>query len=696
MVQTHPIEGMSCASCARSVERALSAVPGVRSARVDAATAQAQVDAPSVAVQVLAKAVAAAGYRLVEQAPAAIAPASSGAGPLWPVLLGLLATMPLLLPMFGVPVHLDWRLQAALATAVVFGTGWGFLQRAAAQACRGQTSMDTLIALGAVLALALGVWEAVRGTPHPPFEIAASLIAALRLGRWIEARARHRAIGSITDLLRLAPAEATVLGVDGTERTVPVSSLTIDDRIRVRPGGTIPVDGQVIDGTAEVQEAALTGEPLPVHHVVGDRVLAGGLVHGGSLVVRVEAAGDATWLAQLAAQVSTAIAARPPMQERADRIAAVFVPAILSLALVTGACWWWLGGDAEHAARTALTVLVIACPCALGLATPVAMAAGLGAAARLGVVVRDQRDLEALGRCTDLVLDKTGTLTQGRPRIVAVRTLAEVDMTEALALAAALERGSEHPLARALRDADTGLAVGDWRAQPGLGVEGVVEAQRLRLGSLAWTGVVDAVFSAAHPDAALIALTRNDAPLAIFALADAPHPEAAAVLTEAAAAGLRLHLLSGDRPEAVARFAADLPLASAFGGVDPAGKMSRVRALQDEGRVVAFVGDGVNDTAALAAADAGISLPGLDAIAVAAGLNLRRTGLRQLLDLHRLARRLRAVVRQNLAWAFGYNLILIPLAALGQLDRLGGPVLAGAAMALSSLTVVLNAMRLRR
>lgn len=693
-LQSYPVEGMTCAACARRVERALTAVPGVRSARVDAAIEQAQVDAPEVPTTTLAAAVEAAGYHLIITAAGSTAPAQTPE-PLWPVVVALAATLPLMLPMLGIPLHLPWPVQAALAAGVVFGFGGGFLRRAATLALRGETSMDTLIALGAVLGLGLGVWEAVRGSPHPPFEISASLVAFLRLGRWIEAKARHRATGSVRDLLTHAPTQAERVNADGSAETVAVSVLAPGDRVRIRPGSAVPVDGTIIDGAADVEESVITGEPLPVARSIGGKLLAGSVVHGGSVIVQVSAAGAGTWLADLAAQVSAATASRPPAQVLADRISAVFVPAILAVAAATFV-GWWLQGDAGHAARIAITVLVVACPCALGLATPVAMAVALGSAARQGVLVRDQRALDQLGRVTDLVLDKTGTLTQGRPMVTEVRTLADLDESRLRAIAAALERGSEHPLARALRSDDRGLAVADWRAVPAGGVEGTIDSQRYRLGSLTWTGIADAQVPA---DATAIGLTRDGQAVGLMLLTDPVRPETSAVLAEAGQRGLRLHLLSGDRPAAVARFAANLPLAAGLasfaGGVDPAGKAARIRALQAEGRVVAFAGDGINDATALATADAGISLPGLDATAAAAGLNLRREGLRPLLDLHDLARRLRRIIAQNLAWAFGYNAVLVPIAALGWLDHLGGPVVAGAAMALSSLTVVLNALRLR-
>ncbi len=690
-VQRFPVTGMTCAACARRVERALVAVPGVRSARVDALLEQAQVEAPGVAPATLAAAVAAAGYALILSPPPTHAPSLDA--PFWPIGLGMLATAPLLAPMLGLPLHLDWRVQGVVAVLVVVGLGQGFIRRAAVQARHGSTSMDTLIALGALMGLALGLMDGLRGQPHSPFEISASLVVFLRFGRWLEAHARHRALGSIADLLTLAPDQAERIAADGTTTLVAVATLVPGDRVRIRPGNAIPADGVVSAGASEVFEALITGEPLPVARTVGDRVLAGAVVYGGSLDVTVSSVGAQTWLAELARQVTTAIGARPPAQELADRISAVFVPVILVLAILTGVAWGVLGHDWMVATRIAITVLVVACPCALGLATPVAMAVALGTAARHGVVVSDQRALDALGRATDLVLDKTGTLTRGHPQVQAVLVLGDLDEPRLRAIAAALEATSEHPVAKALRSSGSTLPVTGWRAQAGGGVVGTIDGVEYRLGSLAWTGLSGV---SVPDDAIAVGLVRGSTPLAVFLLADALRPEAAGLLATAAGDGLTLHLLSGDRQTAVTHMAMGLPFATATGGLDPAAKAAWIRAQQAQGRVVAFAGDGVNDAVALAVADAGISLPGLSATAAAAGLNLRREGLQPLFDLRRQAQRLRAVVRQNLAWAFGYNLVLVPLAACGVLDRVGGPVLAGAAMALSSLCVVVNALRLRR
>jgi len=422
----------------------------------------------------------------------------------------------------------------------------------------------------------------------------------------------------------------------------------------------------------------------------GDAIIAGAMVHGGALVLEAGSTGRDTWLARLATQVAQAQGSRAPAQALADRVSAVFVPAVLLLAAMTLAGWWWHAGSLALAWRPAVTLLVIACPCALGLATPVASAAALGTAARQGLLVRDATAMEALARATDLAFDKTGTLTRGRP----VLTRVEGD-PDTLRLAASLERDSEHPVARGIREAAEGLVlagVEGFRALPGQGVEGTVAGRKLRLGNPGFLGIP---FTA---DAAglTVGLAEGDRLLGTLVLADALREDAAATVTELRRQGLTLHLLSGDRPEAARALGQALGVADAQGGCRPGDKREAIRALQAGGAVVAFVGDGVNDGPALAQADAGISLPGLEAAQAAAPLNLLREGLVPLLRARRLALRTRTVIRQNLAWAFGYNLVLVPLAAFNLLDRIGGPMLAGAAMGLSSLTVVLNALRLRR
>lgn len=686
-IRTFPVEGMTCASCVRRVEKTLKKVPGVTDASVNLALNEATVTYEGTNPTVMAEALKGQGYLLRMEGEA---PVDEAARLGWRALAAGLLTTPLLLGMIPGAPHLDWRLQAALSGLATFGAGAGFFIRAARQARSLESSMDTLVALGAGAAWTFAVVEALDGAHHLTFETAAALVAFLLLGKWLEARMKGRAASSLASLLKLAPAKALRLE-NGAEVEVAAADLHPGDRVRVKPGGAIPADGVVMEGRAEVEEALLTGEPLPVPKGPGDAVIAGALVHGGALEIEVRAAGKASWLARLADQVAEAQRSRAPMQDLADRVSAVFVPAILILSAVTLAAWWVYTGTLAEAWRPAVTTLVIACPCALGLATPVALSTALGTAARSGLLVRDAVAFQRLSTVTDLIFDKTGTLTEGRPSLVETRGGAD-----ALRLAAALEQGSEHPLAKGILRAVEGTtlpAVSDFRAHAGGGVSGRVEGRALRLGSAAFLGLD---FGRLPDEGTAVGLAEGDTLLAVFRLADAVRAETPALLAELRAKNLRLHLLSGDRAESVAAVAKALDLDEATGGLSPEGKRARIQALQVEGRVVGFLGDGVNDAPALAQADAGLSLPGLEATQASAPLNLLRSGFDPLRQGLALSAKTRRVIVQNLAWAFGYNLVLVPLAAFGQLERFGGPMLAGAAMGLSSVTVVLNALRLKR
>ncbi len=688
MERLFKVEGMTCASCVRRVEKALAAVGGATQVQVNLATEEVRMVFPGAPAgdPEIARALEARGYRMAVEDAVEADPSREA---LVRLAVAWGCTLPLMLGMFH-PFHLSWPVQALLAAVSAFGAGSGFFRRALRQALRLETSMDTLIALGASVTWVFALWESLQGSPHPPFESAAALAAFLLTGKFLEVKARHRATGSLEALVKLAPAVAFRLREDGSEEEVPTRLVQPGDRLRVRPGSACPVDGTVLEGVAEVEEALLTGEPLPVTKGPGDAVIAGAMVHGGALVLEAASTGRDTWLARLARQVAQAQGSRAPAQELADRVSAVFVPAVLLLSALTLAGWWWHTGALALAWRPAVTLLVIACPCALGLATPVASAAALGTAARNGLLVRDASAMEALARATHLAFDKTGTLTQGRP--VVRRVDGDPDT---LRLAASLERDSEHPVARGILEAAAGLALAEvrgFRAHPGQGVEGEVEGRILRLGNPAFTGQA---FDA-DPAGVTVGLAEGDRLLGVLVLADALREDAPGTVAELTRQGLTLHLLSGDRPEPAEALGRSLGISEARGGCRPEDKAQAIRDLQAGGAVVAFVGDGVNDGPALAQADAGISLPGLEAAQAAAPLNLLREGLVPLLQARRLSLRTRTVIRQNLAWAFGYNLVLVPLAAFNLLDRFGGPMLAGAAMGLSSLTVVLNALRLRR
>ncbi|WP_243385018.1 heavy metal translocating P-type ATPase [Geothrix alkalitolerans] len=705
-VETYTVTGMTCASCVRHVEKALATSPGVRAVSVNLATATATVEGEA-SFETLAAQVEDAGYGLgrpradqvVAQADDDPAPARNR------MLVALILTAPLLLAMVpGLGLHLPGWLQAVLSAPVVFWAGWGFFVRAGRQARHGQASMDTLIALGSGVAWLFAVAEWLNGVHHLSFETAAALVAFLLTGKYLEARAKAKATDALKELLALAPPTALRLGADGSVAEVPVGDLHPGDRVRVLPGHAVPADGRVIAGQAEVDESMLTGEPLPVPKGVGEGLVAGTVVHGSMLEMEIQAVGAQTQLARMAALVAQAQGSKAPAQDLADRISAVFVPAILVLALLTLAGWWMATGALAEAWRPAVTLLVIACPCALGLATPVAVMVGLGSAARKGVLVRDAAALEALGQATDLAFDKTGTITEGRPRlrrIVGTSAMAEADL---LQLAASLERDSEHPIARGLVVAHGahggGLkAVSAFRAHPGGGVSGEIEGTAWRLGSAAFLG---ATFPSVDEDGIAVGLADDSGLKGVFILGDRLRSESSAVVGQLKQQGLRLHLFTGDRPEPAVRMAEAVGISSVSAGLRPEDKLTQIRGLQVQGAVVGFVGDGVNDAPALAQADCGIAMgsgageQGTGAAMAAAPLVLLRPGLDPILAARRLALRTHRIIRQNLGWAFGYNLVLVPLAASGQLERFGGPMLAGLAMGLSSLTVVLNALRLRR
>ena len=698
--QTYAVTGMTCASCVRHVEKALAATPGVSSATVNLATAQVIVNGTA-SFNDLAARVEEAGYGL-SPIEADGLEAEELSRPLARMLVALVLTAPMVATMIpGLDWHLPGWLQALLATPVVFGAGSGFFVRAAKQAKHGQASMDTLVALGSGTAWLFAMGEWWQGTHHLSFETASALVAFLLTGKYLESRAKAHATDALRALLTLAPPTALRVEDDGSLLEVPVSMLLAGNRARVLPGQSVPADGRVLSGQAEVDESMLSGEPMPVPKGPGDALVAGTVVHGSFLEMEIKAVGADTQLSRMAALVAQAQGSKAPAQALADRVSAVFVPAILVLALLTFASWWWLSGGFSHAWRPAVTLLVIACPCALGLATPVAVMVGLGAAARRGVLVRDAAALEALGQATDLVFDKTGTLTEGRPRLIRVQACGDLAEADLLEVAASLERDSEHPIARGLRAAHGGatLPVDGFRSHPGGGVSGLVNGVNWRLGSEGFLGLP---FPGMDQEGIAVGLANDVRLQGVFILGDRLRQEAAEVVAELRHQGLNLHLLTGDQVGPARAMAAAVGIQEVLAGVRPEGKLDFLKAMQARGAIVGFVGDGVNDAPALAQADCGIAMgsgageQGTGAAMAAAPLVLLRPGLEPILSARIMALRTHRVIRQNLAWAFGYNLVLVPLAALGQLERFGGPMLAGMAMGLSSLTVVLNALRLRR
>ncbi|WP_279323219.1 heavy metal translocating P-type ATPase [Roseomonas fluvialis] len=706
------VGGMTCASCVARVERALARVPGVLSVQVNLATAQAHLRAVAGTTEAaLGAALVAAGYRLV-QADRAGGEDAAAAREARDLLAAALLSAPFLLGMAGMALGQDWMpggwVQAGLATPVVFWLGARFWRAGFAALRAGSGNMDQLVAIGTGAAWGLSMFLLLRhggGHAHALyFEAAAVVVFFVLLGRWLETRARRATGAAIAALLGLAPRTARRID-GGTEHEVPAAALAVHDLVVVRPGERIPADGVVREGSCGIDESALTGESRTVEKDPGAQVSTGTIVLDGRLVIEVRAIGEETMLARVAALVAAAQASRAPVQKLVDRVSAVFVPVVMGIAALTLAGWLAAGAGLEQAVITAVSVLVIACPCALGLATPAAIMAGTGAAARAGILVRDMEAIERAQAITLVAFDKTGTLTEGRPRLVALHPAAGVAPAQALRLAAALQAGSEHPLARAVAAAAAEAAapppVEDFRALPGRGVEGVVEGRRLALGSprlLAERGAVAAGLGApAAAEAAagrsLAWLIEGDAALALLAFEDAPKPGAAGAIAALHAAGLRTAMLSGDLRAAAQGVATRLGIDDLAAEVLPADKAARIAAWQAQGQRVAMVGDGVNDAPALAQADLGIAMgTGTDVAIAAAGITLLRGDPALVPAAIEVARRTQGKIRQNLAWAFGYNIIGLPLAAAGLLS----PVVAGAAMALSSVSVMASALWLAR
>lgn len=757
------VRGMTCAACVGRVERALRKVPGVQEAQVNFATETASVtlspNAGDLDPAGLVFAVEDAGYHaLVQQRDA---PVVEEVVPWWDVwgavILGAAASLPLVLPMLW-GVHHFWPawVQFALATPVQFGLGARFYKAGWAALKDGSGNMDQLVALGTSAAWGLSCWlwwaharsaHAAHGGPDLYFESSAVVITLVLLGKALEARAKRQTTAAIRALQALRPDTVSRLGPQG-EVTVPLSQVLVGDTLVVRPGERIPTDGTVTEGASHVDEAMLTGEPLPVAKNQGDR-LTGGAVNGeGRLLMLVTAVGGQTMLAHIIRRVVDAQATKAPIQRVVDRVSAVFVPTVLLVALLTGFGWWWSGAGGEVALIRAVAVLVIACPCALGLATPAAIMAGTGAAARQGILIKDPQALESAHRVQVVAFDKTGTLTQGHPRLIdwqvaqvhAMPPMLDWNKPRALRVAAALQAGSEHPLARAVLEAAKGqapLAAQAVQAMPGRGVLGrltdaggvaageaggaagaVALAGVWGLGSARWVDeqaciVEPALRSQADAWAAGGAtvswLMRQTSAsegepawqvMAAMAFGDELKPGAAEAVARLHALNVRTVMISGDNRGAAQAMASRLGIQQVVAEVLPGDKADHIQRLQQgEGGTrltVAMVGDGLNDAPALAAADVGMAMAnpegGTDVALQAAGITLMRGDPMLVPAALEISRRTSTKIWQNLAWAFGYNVIGIPLAAFGGLN----PMLAGAAMALSSVSVVTNALWLSR
>ncbi|WP_043307068.1 heavy metal translocating P-type ATPase [Pseudomonas sp. ML96] len=707
------ITGMTCASCAGRIERALGKVSGVRSVSVNLASERAHVELlEGTAAAELIAAVERAGYgaHLLQDATKAD-PQSALRRERLAVIAALLLALPLVLPMFGEWVGLHWMppawVQFLLATPVQFILGARFYKAAWKALRAGTGNMDLLVTLGtsAAYGLSLYLWAtAGHHTPHLYFEASSVVIALVLLGKYLESRAKRQTSAAIRALEALRPERAT-RQLDGREEEVAIAELRLDDRIVVRPGERFPVDGEVLEGHSQADEALISGESLPVAKAPGDKVTGGAINGEGRLLVRTTALGGETVLARIIRLVEDAQAAKAPIQKLVDRVSAVFVPVVLLIALATLGGWLLAGAGVEQALINAVAVLVIACPCALGLATPAAIMAGTGVAARHGILIKDAEALELAHKVSVVAFDKTGTLTSGQPRIVHLATQ-DIDETELLRLAGALQQGSEHPLARAVLDAtsehDIALpTLSASQALAGRGIQGIVEGRDLALGNQRLfdeLGLSSDLQTQAHAweveGRTLSWLIERSQParvLGLLAFGDSLKEGAAAVIAALRERSIESHLISGDNAGSAGAVGKALGINHIHAQVLPEDKAAHVAELKSGGATVAMVGDGINDAPALAAADVGIAMGGGTDVAMhAAGITLMRGDPRLVPAALAISRRTWSKIQQNLFWAFVYNAVGIPLAAFGLLN----PMLAGAAMALSSVSVVSNALLL--
>lgn len=722
------ISGMTCASCVGRVETALNSVDGVISAHVNISTEIAHLTiVHGLNPQSLIKAVHEAGYQAeLRDNTANVADIekkreATARKELWHVIIAIILAFPLVLPMLLEPLGVNFSvpglIQLILATPIQFWLGARFY-RAGWSALKARSgNMDLLVAIGTSAAYGLSLYQLLTlssnghggTTPHYYFEASAVVITLVLLGKWLEGKAKRQTGAAIRALMALRPDTARLLHANGQEEEVPLDTVQLDDLIRIRPGERIPVDGMIISGTTSVDESMLTGEPMPVDKTIEAKVTGGSINGDGVITVRTQAIGTETTLARIVALVESAQGAKAPIQRLVDKVSAVFVPTVLVVAAVTFIGWLMAGQPLETAVLNAVAVLVIACPCALGLATPTAIMAGTGVAARAGILIKDAEALEVAHRVDTVVFDKTGTLTEGQPQLVAHPPASGVDEQVFIATAAGIQSGSEHPLARAVIAAAhemhiTPAAVTGITARPGRGLSAEIDNSLFLLGSSRLMHEEGIDISSLQEKAKelekegrtiswVAALTPDKKLYGLLAFGDEPKASARDAIDELHHRNIRTVMLTGDNAGSAAVIAKAVGIDDIIANVLPDGKAETISDLRKKNMIVAMVGDGINDAPALAAADIGIAMStGTDVAMHAAGITLMRGDPRLVADAVDISNRTYSKIRQGLFWAFIYNVIGIPLAALGYLS----PVLAGAAMALSSVSVVINALLLRR
>jgi Cu+-exporting ATPase len=710
--RTFDVSGMTCSSCAMRVEKVLGRHDAVERAAVNFASGQAVVELnDDVDSGELIRSVEKIGYGLEPhvhhhepEAPIALTRR---------LVISAALTVPLVLIHFIPWIRRSLGAEAAawigiaLATPVQFWAGWPFLKSAALKALRFQTNMDTLVAVGTLAAYGFSLWALLMGHHHSVyFETAAVIITLILLGKFFEARALRRTSAAVRKLLEMGAKEATVLR-EGVETQLPVDRLVPGDLILVRPGEKIPVDGVIREGASSIDQSMITGESMPREVAAGEEVFGASINGNGRLVIEATRLGAESALAQIVRLVEEAQGSKAPVQRLADRVAGVFVPVVIALAALTFALWFGRTGSFEESLIPAIAVLIIACPCGMGLATPTAIMAGTGRGAEIGVLIRGGEVLERSGRIQIAVLDKTGTVTEGKMVVTNIVDGSAAGEEEVLALAATVEGSSEHPIGRAIaREASRrelkAAALETFEASSGFGVWGTVDGKSVAVGSPSFLSQRGASSSSELVETAAALKAENKTVVQVawdgevkglIALADRPRPGAREAIAEMKALGLEVILLTGDNESAARRIADEVGVDDVIAGVLPEGKLDEIKRLQAQGKIVAMVGDGVNDAPALAQADLGIAIgSGTDVAIEASDITLVGGDPAAIPRAIRLARRTLRTIYQNLFWAFVYNVAAIPLAALGNLN----PSVAAAAMAFSSVSVVGNALRLRR